>query len=579
MAHLIHAPTSLGLSINVMATQSHTASPDLLQALRFSARDGRIWLDEQRMLLIHAGALATMRRELVDSIGPDHTRRLLLRVGFASGQRDGALAQQLRPHATLDAMFSVGPQLHMLEGAVRVTQEQLELDREAGRFFGQFRWDDSWEVEAHQSQFGPAQAPVCWMLLGYASGYTSAFMGRLVVYREVLCAACGHAHCRIEGRLREDWPDGDTMAHDYAPAALLDQLQTLQSQVQALRSTLAPRVADPAALVGRAPAFAQALDLLTKAAATQVTVLLTGETGVGKERFARALHAQSARHAGPFVAVNCAAIPAELVESELFGAERGAYTGAATARPGRFERADGGTLLLDELGELPLPAQAKLLRVLQDGEVERLGGTQPRRVNVRVIAATHVDLQAAVAAGRFRQDLLYRLNVYPIRIPPLRERQADIEPLARHLLLRFAALHDKAVPGFSDRALHALKRHDWPGNVRELENLVERGVILAQAGEPIDASTLFPGAPDDAGASPNAQGRLEPVASGPVAQVYADLAGGRTTLEAVEDQLILEAVRRADGNLVAAARTLGLSRPQTRYRWRRAQARQTAEGR
>ena len=549
------------------------APADLLQALRFSARDGRIWLDEQRMLLVHAGALAAMRRELIDSVGQDHTRRLMLRMGFASGRRDGRLAQQLRPNAQLDDMFSVGPQLHMLQGAVRVTQEMLDIDREAGRFGSRFRWDDSWEVEAHQHQFGPAQAPVCWMLLGYASGYSSAFMGRLVLYREVMCAACGDAHCRIEGRLREDWDDGDAMADDYAPAALLEELETLHSQVQELRAT-APPGYPATALVGTSQAFAQALALLNKAAATQVTVLLTGETGVGKERFARALHAQSARRDGPFVAVNCAAIPAELVESELFGAERGAYTGAAAARPGRFERADGGTLLLDELGELPLAAQAKLLRVLQDGEVERLGSTEPRRVNVRVVAATHVNLETAVAEGRFRQDLLYRLNVYPIRIPPLRERPSDIEPLARHLLQRFAALHDKPVTGFTDRALHALRRHDWPGNVRELENLVERGVILAHAGEPIDASTLFPGAPDEEGASPNAQGRLEPVATGAVAKVYAELASGRTTLEAVEDQLILEAVRRAEGNLVAAARALGLSRPQTRYRWRRAQQRQ-----
>ena len=305
-------------------------------------------------------------------------------------------------------------------------------------------------------------------------------------------------------------------------------------------------------------------------------MLLTGETGVGKERFARALHALSPRRDGPFVAVNCAAIPTELVESELFGAERGAYTGSSAARAGRFERADGGTLLLDELGELPLSAQAKLLRVLQDGEIERLGSTQARKVQVRVVAATHVDLQAAVAAGRFRQDLMYRLNVYPIRIPALRERVADIEPLAQHLLQRFAALHDKAVPGFSDRALDALRRHGWPGNVRELENLVERGVILAAPGVPIDAGTLFPALPEDGGGegtSPNAQGRLEPVAAGAVAAVYGELAEGRLTLDALEDALILEAVRRADGNLVAAARTLGLSRPQTSYRLQRARER------
>ena len=559
-----------------MPPRTRAPAADLLRLLRFSSSDGHIWLNDQRMLLIHAGALAAMRKEMVNSIGLAHARRLLLRVGFASGQRDGLLAQQLRPTASLADMFAVGPQLHMLEGAVCVTEEVLEIDREAGRFRGQFRWDGSWEVEAHTRQFGAATEPVCWMLLGYASGYTSAFMGRMVLYKEVLCAGCGNAHCRIEGRLREDWPDGDAMAQDYAHEPLLGRLEDLQTQLQALRSTLAPSADAMGPLVGQAPAFAEALALLRKAAATQVTVLLTGETGVGKERFARALHALSPRRDGPFVAVNCAAIPTELVESELFGAERGAYTGSGAARAGRFERADGGTLLFDELGELPLSAQAKLLRVLQDGEIERLGSTQARKVQVRVVAATHVDLQAAVAAGRFRQDLMYRLNVYPIRIPALRERVADIEPLAQHLLQRFAALHDKAVPGFSDRALDALRRHGWPGNVRELENLVERGVILAAPGVPIDAGTLFPALPEDGGGegtSPNAQGRLEPVAAGAVAAVYGELAEGRLTLDALEDALILEAVRRADGNLVAAARTLGLSRPQTSYRLQRARER------
>ena len=231
---------------------------------------------------------------------------------------------------------------------------------------------------------------------------------------------------------------------------------------------------------------------MRKGAGTQVTVLLTGETGVGKERFARALHAMSTRAAKPFVAVNCAALPGELIESELFGAEKGAFTGAGAARQGRFERADGGTLMLDELGELPLPAQAKLLRVLQQGEIERLGGTQVRKVDVRAIVATNVDLKAAVAAGRFRADLMYRLNVYPIRIPPLRERVDDIEPLAAHLLQRFSALHGKSVAGFTDRALDAMRSYAWPGNVRELENLIERGVILASAREPVDVHELFP---------------------------------------------------------------------------------------
>ncbi|HRM94713.1 MAG TPA: sigma 54-interacting transcriptional regulator, partial [Alicycliphilus sp.] len=273
----------------------------------------------------------------------------------------------------------------------------------------------------------------------------------------------------------------------------------------------------------------------------------------------------------PFVAVNCAALPGSLVESELFGTEKGAYTGADAARAGRFERAHGGTLFLDELGELPLPAQAKLLRVLQDGQVERLGATQPRQVDVRLVAATHQDLAEAVRAGRFRQDLYYRLNVYPIRIPPLRERLDDIEPFARHLLERFATRHDKHIAGLSDRALHALRQYAWPGNMREMENLIERGVILADPGQPVDAAHLFPDGTGAASGTPTltlqASGRLgETRASGCDDTLIARLLGDGLDLQALETQLMEAAVQRSHGNLAAAARLLGLTRPQLSYR-------------
>ena len=471
----------------------------------------------------------------------------------------------------------------MLEGAVQVTPERFELDLERGHHIGIFRWDHSWEVETHVRDFGPQEEPVCWMLIGYASGYVSAFMGRPVLYKETACCACGAPHCRIEGRPLEAWPDGEQLARDYDPDSLLVRIEDLQSTVDTLRSTLAPRD-DLGELIGHSRGFRQAADLLRKAAATQVTVLLTGETGVGKERFARALHAMSSRAAKPFVAVNCAALPAELIESELFGAEKGAFTGAGTARPGRFERADGGTLFLDELGELPLPAQAKLLRALQSGEIERLGSTQTRRIDVRVVAATNVDLEAAVAQGRFRRDLMYRLNVYPIRIPPLRERPDDIEPLAMHLLRHFTALHDKRVAGFSDRALDAMRHHAWPGNVRELENLIERGVILCTTGGCIEVDDLFPTAPMPPGdasgtaVSLDAQGDLARCASAGGGRagahdLFDDLQRRGLTLDELEDRLIEEAVERSGGNLAAAARSLGLSRPQLSYRLARVRER------
>ncbi len=538
---------------------------DLRRLIHFSAGDGRIWLAGQRMLLLHAAALASLRRELVDTIGREHTRRVLMRAGYAAGEGDASLARKVRPNAPLMEAFLVGPQLHMLEGAVQVTPERFELDVEAGHYLGIFRWDHSWEVETHVRHFGPQTEPVCWMLLGYASGYTSGFFGKRMLYKEISCRACGGEPCRIEGRFQHEWPDGEEMAREYQADSMLIQLGELKSQVEALRTQL-DAADESGPLVGHSRAFESAVDLLRRAAPTQVTVLLTGETGVGKERFARALHAMSPRAKGPFVAVNCAALPGELIESELFGAEKGAFTGAIGARAGRFERADGGTLLLDELGELPLPAQAKLLRVLESGEVERLGATATRKVDVRVVAATNVELEQAVAEGRFRRDLFYRLNVYPIRIPLLRERIDDIEPLARHLLQRFTALHGKRVTGFTDRALDAMRHYPWPGNVRELENLIERGVILAAPGEPVDVDRLFPTLAGMPTATVGVAGGLEPSVREEGLSLYDEMNRRGLGLDALADVLMLEAVRRHDGNLAAAARALGITRPQLSYR-------------
>ncbi|MGD7314646.1 sigma-54 interaction domain-containing protein, partial [Ralstonia pseudosolanacearum] len=244
------------------------------------------------------------------------------------------------------------------------------------------------------------------------------------------------------------------------------------------------------ALVGASSAFNAACHLLRRVAPTDATVLFTGESGVGKERFARMLHQISRRHDKPFIAINCAAIPETLVEAELFGVERGAYTGATHSRAGRFELAHEGTLFLDEIGTLSLVAQGKLLRALQEGEFERVGSSRSLKVDTRVVAATNEDLPQAVRAGRFRQDLFFRLNVFPIHLPPLRERRDDIPLLMSHFLKSYAHKHGLAVRGFSPRAIKALLNYSFPGNIRELQNLVERGVILAQA-ELVDLPHMF----------------------------------------------------------------------------------------
>jgi PAS domain S-box-containing protein len=250
----------------------------------------------------------------------------------------------------------------------------------------------------------------------------------------------------------------------------------LELENACLRLEIAPR---PEEIVGDSPAIQRVLSQVEQVAATSSTVLLLGETGVGKELIARAIHRRSARQGRPMVKVNCAALPSALVESELFGREKGAYTGALTRQVGRFEAADGSTILLDEVGELPVELQAKLLRVLQDGEFERLGSTRTIKVDVRVIAATNRDLAKEVRAGRFREDLFYRLNVFPIHVPPLRERQADILPLVWATVREFEAAMAKRIETLPRKRADALVAYPWPGNVRELRNVVERAMIVS----------------------------------------------------------------------------------------------------
>jgi DNA-binding NtrC family response regulator len=544
---------------------------DLRRLLQFEPHSGAIWLGDRRMLLMHTQTLAALRQDLLSSVGAEHARRILTRMGYASGFSDAEYTKKMRPGESLQDSFLIGPQLHMLEGATQVTPIKLSIDIAAGQFYGEFRWDHSWEAYAHRQKYGLVDDPACWTLLGYASGYTSAFMGRLILYKETLCAACGADHCLIVGRPIEEWPDGEAHRVYFTDDSLMEKMQALQSQVEVLRSTLAP-ARQESQLIGSSPAFRKAYTLMQKAAQTQVTVLLTGETGVGKERFARALHELSPRADAPFVAVNCAALPSELVEAELFGVEKGAYTGAHATRAGRFERADGGTLLLDEIGELPLAAQAKLLRVLQEGEIERVGGESTRKVNVRLVAATNVDLEQAVRDGRFRRDLMYRLNVYPICIPALRERRADIEPLAQSMLARYGALHNLRRSGFGERALQALQQHDWPGNVRELENLVERGVILAGQDGMIEVEHLFPNRPEALHTSLDTRGHLAELPSAQDDELSARILDSGSSLEAIEARVLDHAVARARGNLSEAARLLGLSRAQLAYRQKRQHA-------
>jgi len=314
------------------------------------------------------------------------------------------------------------------------------------------------------------------------------------------------------------------------------------------------------AIVGESPVLREVLVKVEQVAQTASTVLLRGETGTGKELVARAVHINSPRESRPFVRVNCAVLAPGLLESEMFGHEKGAFTGAMARRPGRFELADGGTLFLDEVGDLPAEVQVKLLRVLQEREFERVGGAETLKVDVRVISATHRDLERMVVEGKFREDLYYRLNVFPIHLPPLRDRPGDLGPLAEHFIAKFAQSTARAVRGIEPAALAVLTSYPWPGNVRELENVIERAMILAKG------STLTAADLDLPRRAP------APAVAAVVVSPAQGLDAGRSLykrLSEQERQEIVAAVARSDGNIAHAARALGINRSTLYYRMRK----------
>ena len=301
-------------------------------------------------------------------------------------------------------------------------------------------------------------------------------------------------------------------------------------------------------IIGRSEGMQEIFATIERVAPTRATVLLAGESGVGKDLIARAIHFHSPRRDRPLVKINCTAIPENLMESELFGYEKGAFTGAVASKPGKFEQADTGTVFLDEIGDVPGPIQVKLLRILQEREFERLGSNVTRHTDVRVIAATNQDLRAALEQGTFREDLYYRLNVVPINIPPLRERKQDIPTLANHFIRKLAPDSGSQVESITDAAMEKLMGYHWPGNVRELENVIERSLVLCR-GKELDAGDI----------------RLES-APRPRAQTDSHFLPEGLSLDQYERELIREALRRADGNKSQAARLLGLTRNALRYR-------------
>lgn len=541
---------------------------NLLNKLRIDFNRGDIWLEESRMLLLHINALGTLRKELYENLGEKRTRSILVRTGYAAGQRDAELAHKLLGSGDPMDVFKIGPELYSFEGNGKAEIVSSEIDWSEGIFRGEVVRAASWEAESYIQQFGLSDEPVCWSLAGHASGYTSRFLRRYIIFREVECIGKGDSCCRLVGKPAEDWDDCDAVDYfrpnDGSLNALEDDLNNLR------RAEASPKPDTKSDLIGSSQAFKSAFEQLKVAATSPINVLLLGESGVGKEVFARWLHDNGDRAGKPFVAVNCAAIPIDLIESELFGVQKGAYTGASLDRAGRFERANGGTILLDEIGDLPLSAQVKLLRVLQNGEVDRLGDSKTTKIDVRVVGATNIDLKKAVDEGRFRLDLYYRMSTFSVTIPPLRERKCDIPMFVAAMIERFEARYQKRLRGISDRAMDALMSHSFPGNVRELENLIERGVLLTPPDTWIELEHLFSGGsvPDPKGIVVDRRGVFHADPSPALQQAYTHIFNTDLPLESHERALFGLAMRRFKGNITHAAKHLGLSRRQFAYKWK-----------
>jgi transcriptional regulator with PAS, ATPase and Fis domain len=432
-----------------------------------------------------------------------------------------------------------GNRIHTLGGLFSVqTEDKDPLSKEGMMLV------TSYEAEQHLLHFGRADAPMCWTICGLISGYLSRIAGQEIFVLEDRCQGKGDAGCHLFGRTREEW--GDTRAGElsfYDKSRLSDCLDVsihrvtetlkaaerkIKEHRKAMVSTIQEGSEPVFGIVARSAAMRQVVDLACRVAKVDSTVLITGESGSGKERIARLVHDESTRMSGPFIAVNCGAIAETLLESELFGHARGAFTGATHDRPGLFESANGGTLLLDEVGEVSPGMQVKLLRALQEREIRRVGENKNRKVNVRIIAATNRDLALGVTDGNFRQDLYYRLKVVELHVPPLRERRDDILPLARVLLAGSALSMKRKITGLTPGAADQLLRYPWPGNVRELENVMERAVALSP-GNRVELEDLPEEVRQACALPPTADGTVRP-------------------LEVIEKEYILAALALNGGN-------------------------------
>jgi DNA-binding NtrC family response regulator len=518
---------------------------DMNQAalLELDPAGGSIRFAGQRALLLDAVAMGLLRQSLIEDLGLTAARSVLTRFGFAHGWRMAEALWAGFEWDSEDDWALAGTRVCVLEGLFRLPPGDAGRRATEG-----LELQVSYEAEQHLMRFGPADACVCWTMCGLMSGYASRAAGHEIFVLEDRCLARGDEACHLIGRRHEEWgaehePELTFFRAGHLTDCLDASLRRLTEALREVEARLGVRVRSPSApppareapldLVAKSPSMRRVVELARRVAKVDSTVLITGESGTGKERIAGLVHAESPRAHGPFVAINCGAITDTLLESELFGHARGAFTGATRDRPGLFEAAEGGTLLLDEVGEVSPGMQVKLLRALQEREIRRVGENRSRPVDVRVIAATNRDLAHGVEGGGFRQDLYYRLKVVELHVPALRERREDLAALAQVLLGRVAARMKVDVANISPAALEQILAYDWPGNVRELENALERAAALA-TGPTVEVEDL----PDD----------VRPVSGAPAAPI-----ARVRPLEEIEKEYILAALEHNGGNQTQTA--------------------------
>jgi DNA-binding NtrC family response regulator len=525
-----------------------------LQLIRLDPATGLPYIGPTRVTVLGAPAVGRLVADLIQTVGLDQMSVIFARFGYEAGM---ALAMNLAE------LFSFDTPLEWLKAAAVVTTAsgqaqmvfddvRMDSDRRVLSFSG--AWRHSLAALNWKQIMGAVPAAVCASLAGMLSGYASVVWGSEVWVVETACAAQEGSECRFEGRPVADWGlTVDQLLQTYSLEPLEKEISRLRRNLaeanaqmtrQAARIESFGRRKKPAgpSVIHAGPAMIRLLERADKVAPSEATVLIQGETGSGKEVLARYIHGRSGRAGKPFLAINCAALPPALLESELFGHKKGAFTGAYTDKIGLFETASGGTLFLDEIGEIPIELQAKLLRAVQNREVRPVGGGEHRPFDARMMAATNRNLEALVASGGFREDLYYRLAVFPLTVPPLRDRKPDIPLLARHFLQNRRPGH----PGLTVEAARVLEAYAWPGNVRELESWMEHALVLA--GDERIAPEHLPDLPQTSTASP-----------------LTDLIADQPTLDILERRYIQHVIAQSGGRRAEAARRLGLS-PSTLYR-------------